>query len=238
MNISLDHRTKVIIGAVFMVLLLVAGWFLGVAPLLTARALAQSEIATVNVANEAAAAKLTALSSEADNLPALEDQLASLDVSVPTSADSSALLSQINAIAAAADVVVEGVKLENPTAYTPPAAADPNADATGGTATTTSAYSDPRITAANFIQIPVTVSVTGSYENVQSFLAGLQNGGRLFLLTTFQSTREAPSDGSATGITADSSVSASIGGFVYVLLSSEDAAGAAPAAAGTTTPAG
>ncbi|THG29657.1 type 4a pilus biogenesis protein PilO [Naasia lichenicola] len=238
MNIALDHRTKVIIGAVFMVLLVVGGWFLGVSPQLDSRALALAQIANVAVANEAAAAKLGALSAAADTLPALESQLATLDASVPSNADSAALLSQINAIAASAGVVVDGVKLEDATAYTPPPPADPSVATTDGTASAATAYSDPRITAGNFIQIPVTVSVTGSYENVQAFLAGLQNGSRLFLVNSFQSTRNASEDGSSTTITADSSVSAVIGGFVYVLLSSEDASANATAAADATAAAG
>lgn len=240
MNIALDHRTKVIIGLVVMVLMVVGGWFVAISPQLDARSVALAQTATVNTANALAQTKLQTLASEAEKLPALEDQLAVLSQSVPSSADSSALLTQINAIAAGAGVIVDGVALDAATAYAPPAApAAPAADAADATAPvtvpdpTTVAFSDPRITAANFIVVPVSINVTGSNEGVLAFLAGVQSGPRLFLVNSYSSTRNANSGESSSAITADSSVSATVAGFVYVLVD-DSTVTAAPAA----TPAG
>ena len=237
MNIALDHRTKVIIGLVVMVLMVVGGWFVAISPQLDARSVALAQTATVNTANALAQTKLQTLASEAEKLPALEDQLTVLSQSVPSSADSSALLTQINAIAAGAGVIVDGVALDAATAYAPPAApAVPAADATAPVTVpdpTTVAFSDPRITAANFIVVPVSINVTGSNEGVLAFLAGVQSGPRLFLVNSYSSTRNANSGESSSAITADSSVSATVAGFVYVLVD-DSTVTAAPAA----TPAG
>lgn len=236
MTIALDHRTKVIIGAVVMVLIVVAGWFLGIAPQLESAAIASSQTATVLAANSTAQAKLDALALEADSLPDLQAQLSELSSSVPSSADSSALLTQINSMAAAAGVVVDGVTLDVATAYMPPAPVDPGlvdpAAPVAEADPSATAYVDPRITSANFILIPVSINVTGANANVLSFLAGIQGGPRLFLVSTYSSTRNASAGESA--ISENSEVSAAIGGYVYVLVDSANPtlvdAAAAPAA--------
>jgi len=233
MTIALDHRTKVIIGAVVMVLIVVAGWFLGISPQLEAASIASGQAATVRAANLTAQAKIDGLAQEADTLPALQAQLAELSSSIPSTADSSALLTQINSMAASAGVVVDGVTLDIATAYMPPAAADPatidpaapvvEADPSA------TAYVDPRITSANFILIPVSINVTGPNANVLSFLAGIQSGPRLFLVSTYSSTRNATAGEAGSAITENSEVSATIGGYVYVLVD-----GAAPAVVDAT----
>ena len=70
---------------------------------------------------------------------------------------------------------------------------------------------NPKITAANFIAIPVQLAIKGPYSNVLDFVRGLQTGPRLFLVTTI--TTKPPADKAAAG-----SVDATVGGLVYVLL--------------------
>jgi hypothetical protein len=85
-----------------------------------------------------------------------------------------------------------------------------------------------KITAANFIAIPIQLAVSGPYANVLDFVNGLQMGPRLFLvtaLTTKSSTDPKPAPGA---------VDATVGGFVYVVLDAN--AAAAKAATPTPTP--
>lgn len=223
MNIALDHRTKVIIGAVVMVLIIVAGWFLGAQPQLSQAAIASEQTATVTAANVAAQERLVSLAAENEELPALQQQLAELSASIPASANTSAMLTDINAIAAASGVTVDGVAFDAAASYATAADADPSAPVT---ADPLAPYSDSRITSANFISIPVRVDVTGSYDAVLSFLAGVQGGTRLFLVNNFSSTRNAASGEDA----AAASVSATVGGYVYVLVDASTVV--PPAAAG------
>jgi Tfp pilus assembly protein PilO len=73
-----------------------------------------------------------------------------------------------------------------------------------------SAAPSPLVTAENFIAVPVTISVTGSFDAVLDFLEGLQNGQRLMTVTSFSS-------GTPSADVPDR-VTGQIAGIVYVLL--------------------
>jgi hypothetical protein len=90
-----------------------------------------------------------------------------------------------------------------------------------------------QVTAANFVAIPVTISVNGTYGQALNFVDGLQHGKRLFLVTTFASTKSAeaaapapaPTSGSTSGSSsaptqAAAAPSWTVGGYVYVVLDS------------------
>jgi Tfp pilus assembly protein PilO len=217
-TISLGHQLKVLITVVIMIAVVAGGWMLGVQPAL-ASALAADEARTqVLNQNEAMRAELAALEAAAAELPALEDDLAKLNASIPVSEDSSALLDGIHDLARKAGVVVDGVTLEDPQPYAPPAA--PAAPATDDTAESDPVaeaavdplqpLTDPRITPANFVLVPVTVTVSGSFGDVLDFVRGVQTGSRLFLVNKLTSAADAEGDGSK--------FAATVGGFVYVLL--------------------
>jgi hypothetical protein len=77
-----------------------------------------------------------------------------------------------------------------------------------------------RITANNFVAIPISLTVNGEYGNVLSFIKGVQEGARLTLVSAFSTT--AGTDPSATAVTGN------ISGLVYVLLDSSGLVPAAP----------
>ena len=66
---------------------------------------------------------------------------------------------------------------------------------------------NPKITAANFIAIPIALKISGQYANVLNFVKGLQAGERLFLVTNLSTKTVVPS-----------TVDADITGLIYVLL--------------------
>ncbi|TFD50756.1 hypothetical protein E3T46_10560 [Cryobacterium sp. Hh11] len=98
----------------------------------------------------------------------------------------------------------------------PSEAADAATDAATEAATAAGAVPaagvDPRLTPANFIAIPLSLTVTGRYDSVLDFVSGIQNGRRLVLinaLSTVPTVDVAVVSGTVTG---------TITALVYVLL--------------------
>jgi Tfp pilus assembly protein PilO len=218
-TISLGHQLKVLVTVVLMIAVVAGGWMLGVQPALASAFAADEARADVQSQNEAIRAELVALQAAEAELPALEADLTTLNASIPFTDDSSALIDGIHELARDADVVVDGITLEDPQPYAPPQAAAPAAETTadpaGETAGETSVdplqpATDPRITPANFVLVPVSVAVSGSFGDVLDFVRGVQTGPRLFLVNKLTSATDAEGNGSK--------VTANVGGFVYVLL--------------------
>ena len=80
---------------------------------------------------------------------------------------------------------------------------------------------NPLVTAQNFVAVPISIEVDGSYEDVLAFVEGLQKGKRLVMVTTFQTSEEADS-GNVTG---------TLTAFVYVLIDPSEPAPAMEATA-------
>lgn len=70
-----------------------------------------------------------------------------------------------------------------------------------------------RVDGANFIAIPIQISLTGDYQKTMDFISQLQSGTRLFLVTTLNVTNQPDPTTGAVGSNAST-----VGGFVYVLL--------------------
>jgi hypothetical protein len=216
------HRILSALTVFLMVVLVAAGWFLVAQPQLAAAATANQSLAGVQSQSAATQATITRLIGEQKKLPELTKDLAALRLSIPGGAESSAYINGLNALAASAGVTITEITLDDPVAYTSPvpAASAPKPGATPSptptpTATPTKAAapagwtppSDPRITAANFIAIPVSVTTDGDWPSTLGFIHGLQTGQRLFLVT-----------GIATDVETDGSLKAVIKGYIYVLL--------------------
>jgi 3-oxoacyl-ACP reductase-like protein len=153
----------------------------------------------------------------------------------------SSFVSEINSLAAAHSVTVNTITVTDATPYTPPVAPAPTPTASASpspsptpTAAAPVAPTGPaaapqvtnsKITAANFIAIPVKVSISGSYSAVLDFVSGLQSGPRLFLVNALSTD------------TKDGGVDATVGGLVYVLLA-PGTTGSTMGAASSTTPTG
>ncbi|HEV7909311.1 MAG TPA: hypothetical protein VGP03_14285, partial [Pseudonocardiaceae bacterium] len=89
-----------------------------------------------------------------------------------------------------------------------------------GTLDTTGAgaqLADGRVSADNFVAVPVSVDVEGNYSSVLNLVDALQKGRRLFTVTTFATAAVA---GESEGAFPDGNFTATIGGYVYVLLES------------------
>lgn len=216
MTLKLDHRIKVLIAVVLMLVIAGGGWLLGIQPAVAAALDAGTQETAVRAQNDASRAKLAELEKTASTLPALKKQLSALDASVPSTPEGPALLDSIDAIADAAGVTVQRIAVDAAAPYTPPVPADVAVDPETGKAVAGAEpadpalvpATDPRITTDDFVVVPVSIDVTGSLEHALSFVRGVQTGPRLFLVNKFSSVTD---EGS-------SSVKATLSGYVYVLL--------------------
>jgi Tfp pilus assembly protein PilO len=222
MTLTIGHQMKVAILVVAMIAVVAGGWLLGIQPSLDAAAAASVQRDAVHSQNDGIRAEIAALQTAEEELPQLEERLRGLNASIPHTDDSSALLDSLHDLAAKAGVTVDGVTFEEAQPYTapvPPEAA-PVEPAAEGAAEPAPAeapahpllpLSDPGITAENFVLVPLSVAVSGSFGDVLRFVDGVQSGPRLFLVNKITTSSEAATGGG-------SSVTATVGGYVFVLL--------------------
>jgi Tfp pilus assembly protein PilO len=240
-----SHRILSGLTILVMIALVAAGWLLVAQPQLAAASTANDQIASVNTQVATTQTTINQLRAEQAKLPDLKAQLAALRSSIPTDADVSQYIDTLNALAGASGVTLTSIKVSPAAAYvapvivppvtastSTPAPASTSAPATPATPVTPTAWSptvDSTITGINFVSIPVNVTVSGSQDQTLAFLKGLQTGTRLFLVNAINNT--VASDGNG--------VTASIDGFIYVLLDPAATAAAtktAPAAGVTVDP--
>lgn len=214
------HRILSALTVFLMVALVAAGWFLVAQPQLAAASTANTTLVGVESQSAATQAAIKQLISQQKDLPRLTTDLAALRLSIPSGADSSAYINGLDALAAASGVTITQLTLDNPVLYSSPAPA-PAAPTTGATPSPTPSPTvakapvktgwtpptDSRITGANFIAIPVSVTTTGNWATTLTFLKGLQTGQRLFLIT-----------GISTELDASGVLKATAKGYIYVLL--------------------
>jgi Tfp pilus assembly protein PilO len=248
--VTVDRSRIWTIGAVVVICAVLAlGWLLGVAPELAQAHAAESTRAGVETLNAADEKGIDALKKQFDDLTTLEGTAATLRLAVPTEADAPAIIAEFNQVASTSAVTITSVALSDALPYEPPAAATTSGSGTAVSGTSATATPTPTatstpvasgtgisgtgtlaagtasgLTSDNFVTVPITVTVEGTYARVLDFVGGLQSGSRLMLVTGFST---APSDVAATAATGV--VTANISVYVFVLLD-----GSAPVTGGTT----
>lgn len=206
-----------VIGAMLAIVVIVAGgWLLGIAPQLAIANSANNDRANAVVANTRNQAILAKLKKDYENIDALNNQLSTLRAAVPPKAEISSFVTELNALAGAHKVTLKTITVSDAKPYTPATQAS---SATARPAN--SPQTNPKITAANFVIIPVQVSVSGDYGNVLDFVNDVQMGQRLILvsfLSTTGSTDSKATKGGAGAPSRSQQVDSLIGGSIYVLL--------------------
>jgi len=180
------------LGTVALVLvLLIAGWSLGISPTLTSVSAAQAQAATIRQSNVAGQTQLANLQVQYKGLPKLKKALDKLRESIPEDEGASAFLNEIATLCGTNGVELSAITLANATLYVDPAAAAAAAaapatgtstDTPAPTATPTAPVATTPTTATGsngLVLIPVTISVTGPFDNVRDFIDAAQNGTRL-----------------------------------------------------------
>jgi Tfp pilus assembly protein PilO len=230
--------------ALVSVAVLVLGWFIGVAPQLAAAAAAQDEVAIVQAQNAIKETELARLRVQFENVSDTKDELAAVRESLPRDAAMTDFLAELERLQAESSVTLTGISVNDAQPYAPvvtegmiaeaPAEAEAEAEgeaavetapagtagAAAGTPTATAGtvLTDPRVTAENFVLIPIDIEIAGSAENTAAFIGALQGTKRLFLVSDV--TMEAVDE--ATSPLGGQTVALS--GFLYVLLDSFGAA--------------
>ncbi|MCU1411781.1 MAG: hypothetical protein JWR04_2488 [Rhodoglobus sp.] len=209
------------IGAVTaMIILLVAGWFLGAQPFITAASAADTERVGIEAQNTAQEAEIARLTEENKDISTIQAEYKDLLTSIPASSNTAAFIQGLNGLASSSGVQVTGITVSESMAYTVPASAvvvptdgtTPAPESTEAPVPTiptgSVASTSPLITPDNFVGIKVGVDLKGGYPQVLAFVKGLQSGKRLVLVTGFTSAANANDAGLVT---------AHIDGLIYVL---------------------
>ena len=208
-----------------MVVVVVGGWFLGIQPQLSAANAASGSRASEAARNATSERLLVTLKKDFEGIGELKNSNATLRRSVPSSAQLSTFVTELDALSSQNAVSVTTIAVSDAKAYTPPvivaaavtgAAPSPTPSPSASAAPVVAApvapqapplVTNPKITAANFIAIPIALKISGQYANVLNFVKGLQAGERLFLVTNLSTKTVVPS-----------TVDADITGLIYVLL--------------------
>lgn len=247
------NRLSLIAAVATAVVIAVGGFFLGVQPQLASAAADDMQQTQTERTNGASRAELDRLRDKFATLDSMKAELASIRDSVPTTATTDEFIRSLDAVAVTTGATVTSVSVGEAQAYTAPAAAggaaattaapggstaSPSPSATAEPAAAPSpsapaapaATTNPLVTPSNFAVIPVSISIEGTYEQALGFTGGVQDGQRLFLITTVTSSSSTSSeDGAPDGVGKQTWT---LGGFVYVL---SDKVTGAPAASGTPT---
>ena len=233
-----------IIGSVLVIAAtLIFGWMLGVGPLLSGARAADDERLGVETQNQAYEQQLSALKEQYKGIEALTDQLSELRSELPTGADLPSFVNQLNTVAQDNSVTLTSIGVSDAVSYAPVIVeGTESSGATEGEAVEGDAapvdvveeapvavpgvpFSNPIITAENFVAIPVDLVLTGEYANVVNFLEGLQMGTRLVTVTRFNTVpatagaAASPVDGESVPVpTAGAAVTGTMSLLIYVLL--------------------
>jgi Tfp pilus assembly protein PilO len=217
----MDKNRLWVVGAVsLMVGVIGGGWLVGISPELAAVASANQDRSSVVVQNGVSEALLAKLKRDYIGIDDLKRQMNTLQIAVPASAQMSTFVTELNMLAATHQVTVKSISVSDAKPYT----SAPAPVATAGTpASKAVVMTNSKITAANFVVIPIQISVTGVFTRVLDFVHDVQGGPRLFLAATLSSTSSAHSTSGVASVkktiaTGPATVDATIGGFVYVLL--------------------
>jgi len=226
--------------AVGAVVILVASWFLLISPKLDEAADVRAQVDQTNQSNELLSLKVAQLAAQSAKLPEMKDELAALRIEIPTEAQISEFLRQVDAIAASTSVVVTATSPGTPelmvAEQTAPSApqegalnpdgspAQPSAEPSATPSPEPSSPATPGDVAAalippGMVDVPVSLSVIGTYTDTVAFLDALQQQiPRLYLVTGITATGQ--KETAATGGKPDLELGDQelvITGYLYVL---------------------
>lgn len=170
-------------GAIVVVAL--AGWFLGIAPIAAQASAASVQRDSMALSNSTGQARVTSLRAQYANLGGLRAKLAALTDSVPQTANIPVFLRELNTLTIENNVILGTVTIGDAQTYESAVLAPAPVAATPAATTTTAPVSpvSPDGPSRRLIQIPISISITGTYSNVMDFVRGVQNGTRLYFVS-------------------------------------------------------
>jgi Tfp pilus assembly protein PilO len=245
------NRILTFAAALAAVVVLASGYFLGVQPQLVAASTADSQRTAAELQNAQLRETGSALAAAKADFGTIEDDLAGVRGAVPSTASMDSFIDSLHEVAEQTGMPVTEITTADAVPYAPPAdepvadaaavdeAGDADADASADTAavapvegSATGAVTNPLINSENLSALQVSLKTTGTFSQIRAFLAELQGGQRLYLVTSIAS---AEADQSETGDAASAGDEAAapvqtearagdwtITGYVYVLSAAQD----------------
>jgi Tfp pilus assembly protein PilO len=194
-----------ILTVVAVLVVFAAGWFLLVKPQHAKSASLRSQAATQQESNQLLLTQIASLQVEQKSLPQQQQALQKFTTQVPNDASEPTIIRQLTAAAAGAGVdlvsmtpgtaaaVVSATVATAPVpAATPTAGATTTTPAAGATSLVPSAA-----TTGQLVQLPITIGVTGSFPNVESFFQSLEKLPRALMVTSWSMCPDATETGAA-----------------------------------------
>ena len=157
--------------ALVVVVVVALGWFLGISPQLTRASVAADQLKDVQATNAQHEAELAALKKQFATLPEIEAELDGLRESLPAVPSFAEFMSDLSSIEARTNAQVIGYSTEPSIPY----AATEEATNKGEVSTS--------VTGENFMAIPMSFEVGGTYAQNLDFVSRVQTNSRLFLIT-------------------------------------------------------
>ncbi len=215
-----SNRVRVIGLSLLLIIVVFAGWQVGIAPQLADASNANANRLNVMNQNTKNEAILRKLKDDYAHIDAVRKELSLLKIAVPSSAEISSFVTELNTLANNHKITVRSITVNDARPYTPIAAPTAVAPSGGDNVPPTNS----RITPSNFIVIPVQFSLTGDYASVLDFVHDVQVGPRLFLVSNLSSmgatdAKAVAVRGNKSGPNVLQKVDATVGGYVYVLIS-------------------
>ena len=171
---------------VVIIAVLALGYLLGVSPMMTRLSAAEQELATTEANNQAQLGTLQIMKAQYEDLAALEDELEVLRISVPGAIDTDFVYSLLASYQNGTGTNVTAITTGE---------AQPYGMTSEGTETTVGAASIP-----NLYTVPVTITFTGnSPSQVMAYVAAMQRGPRLFLVTAVSGSASGEEGAAANG---------------------------------------
>lgn len=215
-------------GIVLAAIILVAAWFLLIAPIRAETAEFTEQAEAQEDMNVAEAKRIAVLKAQFENIDEFKKDLAKLRTQMPQTLEHSEFQRQLAAIADEHDVVIAGISVSPSTelrgsAATPPADTDDKADDDAADGTSAPA---PSSQFQNFHQVSVSIDVQGTYRDTMDFLADLQTiNPRLFLVLGLDGTAlEQTDEAGGLPARADGDLQLVVNGQMYVMADGSDIA--------------
>lgn len=180
-------RQWTLMTALVCLLVLIAGYMLLVKPQHSKAASVKSETATTQSQVESLRAQLSRLQEEGRNLASQQAVLAQIVQQLPAQPALPTLLRSLDAAATQTNVDLTNVAPGNPTAFSASPVAKAAAGTSGTTAgsSTTTSKTGSGSAVTGLAQIPVSMSVSGSYFDIEQFLNKLEGLQRSMVVNTF-----------------------------------------------------
>ncbi|MDX6203760.1 MAG: hypothetical protein QOJ83_3260 [Frankiales bacterium] len=196
----MDKTKQTLVIALVAVLVVVAGgWQFLISPQRSSVAALNAQTSSVDMANASLKTKIAQLKSEAAQLPAEQAALAAIAKRLPPDLQAANLLDDLTHAADAANVDLQAITPGTPTLAASSVAAAPTPVATTTANPGTSAPTAPKAAVNQLYQIPLTLTVTGNYFDLEMFIHTLEGMQRAMLISGLTFSKNAAS---ATGTSA------------------------------------